>query len=231
MADLNSRQFDPNAKEPKGKRILVIAIIFAVMVAIGFWLSSLVDAPKKQERKITTIKLKEPPPPPPPPPPKEQPKEVKKQEPKKVQEAPKPKPQPEPPQEQLKMEGAAGDGPSPFAAGEVNSEYKGGDVGTKIGGVNKSKYSWYNNKLSNEIQDAIQNHEKLKFDQFELILKIWLKHNGKIERLDIVRSTGDADRDALIKSVLSNLNKVTAPPDDLGEPIFTLKIKGRPLMR
>lgn len=229
MADLNSRQFDPSAKEPKGKRILVIAIIFAVMVAIGFWLASLVEAPKKQERKITTIKLKEPPPPPPPPPPKEQPKEVKKQEPKKVQEAP--KPQPEPPQEQLKMEGAAGDGPSPFAAGDVNNEYKGGDFGTKIGGVSKSKYSWYTNKVSNEILDAIQSHEKLKYEQFELRLKVWLKHNGKIERLDIVRSTGDADRDVLIKSVLSNLNQLTAPPDDLGEPIFTLKIKARPLMR
>lgn len=231
MADLKSRQFDTNAKNPLGKRILIIGLIFAIIMAIGYGISTLIDTkPVKAKRKVTKIKLKEPPPPPPPPPPKEQPKEVKKQEPKKVKKTP-PKPKPAPaPQEQLKMEGPAGDGESPFAVGEVTNEYKRGDLKTKIGGVSKAKFRWYTNKVSNEILDAIQADDKLKYDKFELRLKVWLKHNGKIERFKILRTTGSTERDSLIESVLNDLNRVSAPPKGLGKPVMTLKIKGRPLM-
>lgn len=231
MADLKSRQFDTNAKNPLGKRILIIGLIFAIIMAIGYGISTLIDTkPVKAKRKITKIKLKAPPPPPPPPPPKEQPKQVKKQEKKQVKKTPpKPKPAPEP-QEQLKMEGPAGDGPSPFAAGEVTNEYQSGDLRTKIGGVSKAKFRWYTNKVSNEILEAIQSDEQLKYDKFELRLKVWLKHNGKIERFKVLRTTGSAERDRLIESVLNDLTSVSAPPSGLGKPVMTLKIKGRPLM-
>ena len=79
---------------------------------------------------------------------------------------PTPEPVEAPPQqaEQLKMEGAAGDGPSPFAAGSVANEYKGGDVGTTVGGsigVVNAVVDWdFTIKRTQEIIDAARSVKK-----------------------------------------------------------------------
>src|SRR5262245_7843517 len=81
------------------------------------------SAPQRQVARIALLPDTPPPPPPPPPErPKVEPKEVMKQ-------IDQPKPQLVPQPEQLKMEGQAGEGPSPFAAGEVQNDYIGGDIG------------------------------------------------------------------------------------------------------
>ncbi|MBL8490133.1 MAG: hypothetical protein JNM82_05075, partial [Rhodocyclaceae bacterium] len=99
------------------------AIVLASLLAIGVYFAAKAfmqtsGAPKRPP-KISLLPDK---PPPPPPPPKiekkpEAPKEQK--EVKVEQQAPKDAPPPDP---TLKMEGAAGEGPSMFAAGRVTSD-------------------------------------------------------------------------------------------------------------
>src|SRR5450830_1985255 len=138
------------------KRIAIIVIAMLVLGLLGYMLKSLLSGGSSHKKAITTIKLLPDTPPPPPPPPKEPPKEQPKDQPKEVKEVPQPKPEQTPPAEVLKMEGAAGDGPSPFAAGAVNNEYQGGEVGTTIGGKKSmSAFAWYTGQVKSRIEDAL----------------------------------------------------------------------------
>ena len=103
------------------------------------------SAPKRQTVKIAVLPDTPPPPPPPkpekPPEPKPQDNTPQPQDQPKLAEAP-----PEP--QQLKMEGAAGDGPSAFSAGSVSSDYKGGAIGAGNGASapsagDRAKFNFY----------------------------------------------------------------------------------------
>src|SRR5512142_812981 len=112
MSDLvDSRQLNP--ARVWGRRAGVTAAVFglvALIVWVGIRLSHQSPGPKRQVAKIALLPDTPPPPPPPPPEkPKIEPKiENKQQQMEKKQDTP-----PEP--QIVKMEGAAGDGPSPFA--------------------------------------------------------------------------------------------------------------------
>ena len=102
------------------KRLAMAALVMALLAGIGYGIKKMMSGGAPHKKQITTIKLlPDTPPPPPPPPPKEPPKEQPKEQPKEAPKAPEPKPAETPPAENLKMEGPAGDGPSPFAAGAV----------------------------------------------------------------------------------------------------------------
>src|SRR5579862_6586387 len=79
--------------------------------------------PSGPARQVARIALLPDTPPPPPPPPPEKPKIEPKNELRQQLEKHKVETPPEP--EQLKMAGPAGEGPSPFAAGEVKNDYIG----------------------------------------------------------------------------------------------------------
>jgi hypothetical protein len=167
---------------------------------------------------VTTVKLlPDTPPPPPPPPPKEPPKE----QPKEVKEIQQPKPDPSPPAEVLKMEGAAGNGPSPFAAGAVNSEYKGGDVGTKIGGKKGlAAFAWFTGQVKAKVEEALADDKDLSVAQYRLVVLLWLSASGSIERVELQGTSNNEKTDALIKKVLTG--KLVAnepPPSDMPLPI------------
>jgi protein TonB len=204
------------------KRIAIALLVLVVLAGIGYGFKNLMSGggnhPKK---KMTTIALKNLPPPPPPPPPKEQPKEQPKEPPKEMKVEPQPKPAETPPAEVLKMEGAAGDGPSPFAAGTVSNEYKGGDVGTKIGGgPSKYQFAWYTDLIKTKIEDAMANDKVLAHGAYKVVVKLWIASNGRIERYELVGSSGDADRDDLVRKALDAMPPLSdSPPNDMPQPI------------
>jgi periplasmic protein TonB len=145
-----------------------------IVVWAGMGLSHGPSAPARQIARIAI--LPDIPPPPPPPPPQEPPKAQPQEQPKQIEEAPKPMP-PEP--QQLKMEGAAGEGPSPFAAGQVKQDYIGGDIG------NGNRYSSYIAHLEQQIQAELTRHN-LRVSDIKLF--IWLGQDGSIERYKIIAS-------------------------------------------
>ena len=202
------------------KRVALILVALLVLAGLVYLGKALMSGGTPHKKAVTTVKLlpDTPPPPPPPPkePPKEQPKEVKE-----MKEIQQPKPDPSPPAEVLKMEGAAGDGPSPFAAGAVNSEYKGGDVGTKIGGrKGLAAFAWFTGQVKVKVEEALAADKDLSVAQYRLVVLLWLNTAGHIERIELQGTSNNEKTDALIKKVLTG--KLVAnepPPSDMPLPI------------
>ncbi|MGV3583185.1 MAG: TonB C-terminal domain-containing protein [Methylophilus sp.] len=210
------------------KRIVILLVGLGVLAAIGYGISKLMSGGTPHKKQVTTIKLlPDTPPPPPPPPPKEPPKEQPKEQPKEVPKAPEPKPVETPPAENLKMEGAAGDGPSPFAAGQVTNDYKGGDVNTIGGGPNKHQFAWYTGLIKDQIEDALAKDPVLASGAYKVVVKVWISANGKIQRHELVGSSGKSDVDMLINKALENIPALAeVPPSDMPQPV-KLKVTAR----
>jgi len=108
----------------RAKMILIGLVVALLCVSLGWSVYSAFAGKSSAARKPPKISLIPTAPPPPPPPP---PKEEKRPEPPKQQEIktsapPEQKPVAPTPTQDLKMEGAAGDGPSAFSAGRVTNE-------------------------------------------------------------------------------------------------------------
>ncbi len=191
--------------------------LLLLILAIGLGIKSLMSGHTSTKKAVTTIKLLPDTPPPPPPPPKEPPKEQPKDQPKEIKiEQPK---QEAPPAETLKMEGAAGDGPSPFGAGKVTNDYKGGDV--KIGG-NKglAAYAWYTGQIKTKIEEALAAEKQLTKAQYRLVVHVWFARDGRFERAELQGSSGDQATDDLIRKALAGISPMAeAPPEDMPQPV------------
>jgi periplasmic protein TonB len=225
--------FDPFLDEQKSEtkiwltRGAIILIALLVLGGIGYGISQLMKGGAPHKKQVTTIKLLPDTPPPPPPPPKEPPKEQPKQDQPKEMKVEQPKPVETPPAENLKMEGAAGDGPSPFAAGQVSNEYKGGDVNTIGGGPNKHQFAWYTGLIKEQIEDALAKDSTLANGAYKLVVKVWVGPSGKIQRHELVGSSGKSEIDALVNKALDSLPGLAeAPPSDMPQPV-KLKVTAR----
>lgn len=212
------------------KRAGLILVGLVILGGIGYGISSLMSGGAPVKKQVTTIKLIPDEPPPPPPPPKEPPKEQPKPDAPKEIKVEQPKPVETPPAEQLKMEGAAGDGPSAFAAGAVNNDYKGGDLktGNTIGGgPNKYQFAWYTDLLKNQIEDAMSKDKTLASGAYKVIVKVWVASSGEIERFELASSSGKDEIDVLIKKQLDAMPKLAErPPGDMPQPV-KLKVTAR----
>ena len=215
------------------KRLLIPAIVVATLVAmvLAAWFVMGLgkkDQPKKAP-KITVMTPPAPPPPPPPPPkfekkpdpPKEQ-KEMKVDQPVPKQDSP-------PPSPELKMEGAAGNGPSAFGAGKVTSDDL-SKVGTgKPGGTGEGskRDSWqetnYENLAKGEVSRYLRNATKSKRQgnmRYTADFLIWTSPSGAIQRFKLLSSSGDGETDALISEVMAGLPSLSmGPPANMEQPI------------
>jgi len=207
-----------------GGGLVLLAAVVAGLVFIVQGLGGEAKAPARQVTKITVLDV---PPPPPPPPPKEEPKrEPPKEAPKEVK-LDQPKPVEQPPQdqaEQLKMEGKAGDGPSPFASGTVLNEYKGGEIGA---GGNRLQFAFYTNVLQRHVQGSLARKPEIKRADYRVMVRIWLHTDGSILRVELVESTGNDGLDTSLRTAFRSLAPVPeAPPKNLPQPI-TVRITNR----
>lgn len=197
--------------------VLLAAVAIAVAVYLLQGLGKSAPPQQKQVARITL--LPDTPPPPPPPPPKEEPKEAPKEA---KQEQPKPL---EPPQEaqQLKMEGPAGEGGSPFAAGTVSRDYIGGKVGNGMG----MQFAFFANALQRHVQDELARNRTVKLGDYRVTVKVWLGADGAILRAELANSTGNPDTDRALRTALTELGPLrSAVPDQLPQPI-RLRITNR----
>ncbi len=200
------------------KRVAIALVILIVLGGIGYGIKSLLSGGAPHKKKITTIKLlPDTPPPPPPPPPKEPPKEQPKEQPKEIK-VEQPKPVEAPPAENLKMEGAAGDGPSPFQAGQVTKDYDKGDVSTvKIAGKKGlAAFSWFTSGIDSHIKKALAEQKELNKAKYQVEVRITFSADGSISKAELLESTGDDSTDDLIRKVLASLPPMSEKaPDDM----------------
>lgn len=213
---------------PHSRRRLVswIVGILACLLTLGGGayavhglLNSRVEPPKQVVQEVRIIRL--PPPPqnePPPPPPPEEEVDVPDPVP---QEDPTPSDEP-PPGDRLSLDTVgtgAGDG---FGLGAK----PGGRDLLASGG---SAVAWYAGLVKNEILDHLSNdrNKKVRSGAYSVVVRLWIATDGKIEKVNLMDSSGDRERDRAIETALSQLTRLSqAPPANTPQPI-SLRIVSR----
>jgi protein TonB len=194
---------------------VALGLVVAVMLGLGLKDLLVSDKPAKKPRlqQITLVK-----PPPPPPPEKKPPEpEIKKEEVKieqpKPDEAPKPADNEPPAGKDLGVD-AEGSG-SGDGFGLVGR--KGGrDLLAGAGG----KYAGYTTLLRQQIQEIMAKDKRLRSANYKAVVRIWMTRDGRVEKFEMVGSTGYPDTDGLIKLALASMPSLKeAPPEDMPQPI------------
>jgi protein TonB len=214
----------PASLTSKRQPYIVAACVVAALALLAWGLSRIsLDAPHKPRQQTVKITLPDTPPPPPPkqddkrPEPKEDNKPAPQMEQKQVEA---------PPQAAaaLKMEGAAGDGPSAFSAGSVGKEYSGGNVvsgGTPGGtGSDRAKYQFYVNSAKQLLKDEIERHLQSDQKQVVVTFSLWVKPDGSVDRYEL-SPTGNARADDELQTAFSQMAKGARlpPPRDTPQPL------------
>jgi periplasmic protein TonB len=125
-----------------------------------------------------------------------------------------------PPGEQLGLdaEGSAGGDEFGLAA------RKGGRDLLATGG---SAYAWYAGLLKDEILDLLSGDKRAHNGEYSVIVRVWVRNDGTVDRVRIAQSSGNRERDQAIESALSRITRLQqAPPADMPEPI-SLRIVSR----
>ncbi|HUI59427.1 MAG TPA: hypothetical protein VLX90_04355 [Steroidobacteraceae bacterium] len=188
-------------------RRLLIGIGMCSVVAVIAWAGLNLGrgsvAPARQVARIALLPDTPPPPPPPPEKPRVEPKEQQRQQPDRPKQEVPPEPQ------QLKMEGQAGEGPSPFASGEVQNDYIGGDIGSG------ARFAAYVGHVAQLIQDELA-RRNLRIGTARVFL--WLKPDGAVQRYRLDGVSGDAE--VVLRRAMEQLARIPeAPPQDMPMPL------------
>lgn len=203
----------PQGDDDREQRARWMPLLFGagvlLLLALAGWglygLLSKPAAPKRQVAKISIL-----PDTPPPPPPKEEKKPEPKPEEKPVQQVDTPKPETPPEPQQIKMEGPAGEGPSPFAGGEVRSDYIGGDIGAG------ARFAAYTQRLSRTIQQELS-RRNMRNGGGRVLL--WLEPDGTVQRFRLIDVPAPETK-ALLETAFAELRRVTEPPPrDMPMPV------------
>jgi len=201
---------------------IVLGLALAVALVITLIRSFLTSAGHEKPKVQQVFLFK---PPPPPPPPKEEPKpEVKKEE-VKIPEPPKAPEQqqsnaPEGKQLGLDADATAGSDGFGLAANRGGRDLIGGG-----GGGNRN--AWYAGIVQQQIQQALSRNKKLRSEEFRVVVNIWLRADGAVQRSELVGSSGKSDTDEVIRTALSDLPPLKeAPPGDMPQPV-RLRITNR----
>ena len=197
----------------------------ALLLGLALWLKSQLGGPAAAKRQTAKISIVLPDTPPPPPPPKEEKKpEPPKDQPKQVVRDEQPKPdQPKPVDAPIKMDGPAGDGPSAFAAGTVNNEYKGGPpvVGAAPGATgnagDRAQERFYANTVRQLLHDEIEKHLRADVGELTATFSVWIEPDGGIRRFELV-PTGDTARDTDLRAAFDQTTRRLRLPAHAGLP-------------
>lgn len=202
-------------RHPVFRWLLGIAILALAGIILWSLQGLFSGAPPKHKGppKISLLPDRPPPPPPKPEekrpePPKSEQKEVKLEQPRNV---------PQQPSESLKMEGAAGDGPSAFQSGSVGNEDL-SRVGT--GDLGGSAFSTYAQVVKRRVEQSLGRVNGLRGAPYKVEVRVWVSPAGAISRAELVNSSGNAEIDALLRSSLKELpNLAELPPAGMPQPV------------
>jgi protein TonB len=212
----------PSRKKKSLMPILFGVIVIAVFVSGFLFIRSFLGGAQVQQPKIVQeVHLIRPPPPPPPeekPPPPPPPEE-------KVvtpQDQPKPDPTPDnqpPPSQNLGLDAEGGAGGDAF--GLVGNR-GGRDL---LGGGSGSAAAWYGNIVKNEVMDRLGSDKALLSGSYQVSVRFWFSKDGTVEKLALVKSSGDRERDRSIEALLSAITRFSQPPPAGVPSPITLTVK------
>jgi periplasmic protein TonB len=212
----------------------VFAILAFVAAAVFFLRGHDDLPPPRQVRELTVVNIVPPPPPPPPPPMPEQKmiEQPKMVEPEFKEEKPVDKPKDEPVKDAKNDEPP---GPLSLDAKAVGP----GDLfnlGSKVGGSpygggggGGSRWGWYSTIVTDQATAAIRANPRTRNMATQIQVRLWADATGRVTRVTISPSTGDAELDAIIRDeVLGKLTLREPPPRDMPMPVVTRVTARRP---
>jgi outer membrane biosynthesis protein TonB len=214
-----------------GAAIAVIALMLggAVYLLVGH------DdmPPPRQVRELTIVNVT---PPPPPPPPQKMPEQKMIEQPKMAeQEFKEDKPVEKPKDEPVK-DAKNEEPPGPLsldakAVGPGDLFNLGGKPGGNPygGGGGGSRWGWYASIVQSQIESALRGNSRTRNAVMQVRIRLWADGSGRINRVELASSTGDAELDAIIRNdVLGSLTLREPPPKDMPMPMVTRVTARRP---
>ena len=197
------------------KKIPHIAVLAGLILAVSavLWLKNYLGTPapatKKIVQQITVIippppKIVEPPP-----------------EPKVQDEVLEPEPVDETPD---KTEPASADlGVDADGTGAGDSF---GLVGKKGGRglLDGSPFAWYEGLMASELQDKLSQIEELKSREYNFRIKLKVGFDGRVEKIELIKSTGDKEKDRLLLIALHGFTKFSQMPPGKMPSVVDLRI-------
>ncbi len=230
QASITSESNPPATRNERNPFIRYGAALGVIAIVMGGAVYFLVGhddmPPPRQVRELTIVNIVPPPPPPPPqkmPEPKmiEQPKMA---EPEIKEDKPLEKPKDEPVKDAKNQEPP---GPLSLDAKAVGP----GDLfnlGSKVGGNpyggggGGSRWGWYASMVQSQIEAALRANNRTRNTVMQLQVRLWADGSGRVSRVQLVSSTGDAELDAIIRNdVLGSLMLREPPPKDMPMPMVT----------
>jgi periplasmic protein TonB len=77
------------------------------------------------------------------------------------------------------------------------------------------------------MEQALQRNKQLTEGQYKLVVTVWVKQNGDIEKLDVVQSDANPEIEQTVKAALNSMPAIReAPPEGMPQPI-KLRITAR----
>jgi hypothetical protein len=226
-----SNEGDEDSGRPSAWRIALLGggglLVVGLMATGVFLLLSGDKEPPRKVSELTIVAIVPPPPPPPPPPEQKVEEKVVEQTPvkqeiieEKAVDIPKdappdlgPDPTPGPPNLDLPT------GPSGNLA---QGSGRGGG-----GGGGGSRWGWYGSMVETQIQAALLANEKTRHAVIQVQIRLWSDSTGRINRVQLVSSTGNTELDAVIRDqVLGGMMLREPPPKDMPMPI-TMRVTAR----
>jgi len=192
------------------------AVVVCVMLWAGYsFVSSLSSRPPPFEKKFQQITLVMPPPPPPP--------EVKPEPEPEVEEVeiePEPEAVPEeseseeaPASEELGLdaEGVAGDDGFGLLGKKGGRDLLGGSGGN---------FTAFSASLEQDITRLLTENEDIRKARYNVVFRIWIDSEGRVERSELVGSTGDSELDQALELALSGQPRISRqPPQGMPQPV------------
>lgn len=210
----------------RGRPLLVtVALVLVALLVLGvaLWWLLFKDTASTRRPVVQPPMLALPPPPPPTPPPPEKPPEPE-TPPEEAMPEPEPLDQPTPTPDNsdpVTMNADAQAGGDNFG---IQSGSGGGSSGVGRGGAGNATYGRY---LGYLMQQAISRDDKVKRLAFQLQVNVWLASDGRLEKVELVRGSGNEEADAAVLDALRRIGKVDqVPPPSLDFPARVL-IQGR----
>jgi protein TonB len=220
-----------------GRRVAIASVALAALVAAGYGVFAIVtDKSTSKKRVMETVQLTLVPPPPPPkvePPPPEPPKIVEQKiEPpaEKPEDKPKEAKSEAPPPGPLALDAKGGPGGDAFGlmSKEGGADYLGGTIGGGGGPGDGMRWAGYSAMMQEHIGKRLHEDDELDVRKFRLTLKIWLTSTGKVHRVEILHTAGDARIDDRVRHDIAGMSALPeAPSPEMPQPVI-VRIGARP---
>jgi hypothetical protein len=221
---------EPESKSgEKWRRYMVASAVVLVFLAASYGVYHVVNGdagPKKRVVEVMALKLV---PPPPPPPPKEEPPPPP---PKMVEQKIEPPPTPDdkpkddapPPDAPLALDAQGSAGSDAFGLGAKpggQALQLGQTIGGGGGGTGGNGFGHYASLMQDQISKRLRDDEKLNSNKFRATIRVWLSSIGKVDKVQVLRTTGDTQIDTLIEQAIGTMPPLPeSPPKEMPQPVI-----------